>query len=325
MQNDTPLGAVGSAIQGPDEPKAQDSGKLKEFFTDPKNLATMLVLGAALTQPRRGGRKPIAHALKSGAGALAFRGGLDANLEASAAKRRKEESDQEYRDDQVASDREQNRLREQQIGATNTSTQARLTSDLAGIRSRETLTQKEIDANQTIQNQRNAIAEKKNAVKGMQFNPAEAAVDTAKVYSDMLVEWNAGGQQGVRPTERDALERLIPVWNILGLKGAPTMKVEGGLGDGEVEEIPAPSSTTTEKVLSRTATPNQQRAFHEANQREHNRAGRSYAASIIKKGVITDATEAAALRKRVPEWKDLSDSALLDQARRVDDVLESLL
>ena len=76
MPDQVPIGGIGNAIED------EGPGKAKQFFTDPKNLATMLVLAAALTQPKTGGRSGLAHGLRAGVGALGFRGGLEQELTA---------------------------------------------------------------------------------------------------------------------------------------------------------------------------------------------------------------------------------------------------
>lgn len=86
-----PIGAIGETID------AEVPSKLRTFFTDPKNLATTLVLAAALTSPRRKGQTSINKTLQSGVGALAFRGGLDKELKARTAETETRESEIEAR------------------------------------------------------------------------------------------------------------------------------------------------------------------------------------------------------------------------------------
>ena len=91
QQEEIPIGAIGETID------AEVPSKLRTFFTDPKNLATTLVLAAAMTSPRRKGQSSLNKGLQSGVQSLAFRGGLDKELKARAAETATRESEIEAR------------------------------------------------------------------------------------------------------------------------------------------------------------------------------------------------------------------------------------
>ncbi len=67
---EVPNGAVGAAIED------EEPGRIKQFFTNPANLATLLVLGTALSKKKGAGQSGLNQLLSAGTGALAFRGGL---------------------------------------------------------------------------------------------------------------------------------------------------------------------------------------------------------------------------------------------------------
>lgn len=98
--------SIGAAIDGEDQKEQSKAGK---FFTDPKNLATMLVMGAALAQNRRG-QSFGAHLGKAAVGGLGFRGGLETELDAQKARKAEAGSVQEDRLADQASDKERNRV-----------------------------------------------------------------------------------------------------------------------------------------------------------------------------------------------------------------------
>lgn len=65
--------------QGPSEDRSR--GAFSQFLHDPKNIATMLLFGASLTQPNRPGLNGMQSAVQSAVGAAAFRGALEAGME----------------------------------------------------------------------------------------------------------------------------------------------------------------------------------------------------------------------------------------------------
>jgi len=103
---DPTTSAIGSAIDGEDQ---KEQSKVGKFFKDPKNLATMLVMGAALAQNRRG-QSFGAHLGKAAVGGLGFRGGLETELDAQKARRAEASSVQEDRLADNAADTERNRV-----------------------------------------------------------------------------------------------------------------------------------------------------------------------------------------------------------------------
>lgn len=59
---------------------AEEQSRVREFFTDPKNLATAFVLAAALAQPRQGDRGAFGTLAQRAVGALGFRGGMETGI-----------------------------------------------------------------------------------------------------------------------------------------------------------------------------------------------------------------------------------------------------
>ncbi len=90
-----------------------------DFLSRPENLATALVLAAALTSQRKPGQSRLNQGLTAGVGALAFRGGLEKGVQGQRSTLREEErtaaesaADIAQGEAQTASDRERNRIAE---------------------------------------------------------------------------------------------------------------------------------------------------------------------------------------------------------------------
>jgi hypothetical protein len=79
---------IGYDIQ---EQKKDNVGQWKDFLMRPENLATALVLAAGITSERRPNQSKISKFLESSTGALGFRGGLEAGVEAQRATKRDEQ------------------------------------------------------------------------------------------------------------------------------------------------------------------------------------------------------------------------------------------
>lgn len=81
---------IGQEIE--EEPNAQPSsdrrqGAFAKFFSDPKNIATALVFGASLAQPRDQSRDGLATLMQRATGAAAFRGALESGVQGQKLKR----------------------------------------------------------------------------------------------------------------------------------------------------------------------------------------------------------------------------------------------
>lgn len=82
---------IGQVIAG--DPKEARVNKFKEFLSRPENLATALVLTAALTSQRRQGQSKGNKFLEASVGALGFRGGLQKGVQEQRSSLAKEEQD----------------------------------------------------------------------------------------------------------------------------------------------------------------------------------------------------------------------------------------
>jgi len=194
MTDDVKDGAVGAAIQGP--PANEDPSKLKQFFTDPKNLATMLVLGSALAQNRRG-QSFGAHLGKAATGSLAFRGGLDKGIEDRQQAELEAESVQGRRASQTANE-------EARIGVEQD--RNRITEENYGV----------LDENADLDR---ASRERVAGIQRTAITPAPLTLEQVyssarKDISDAYAAWYAGGQFGPAPDENQILTRHLQMWDM---------------------------------------------------------------------------------------------------------------
>ncbi len=91
-------------------------GNVGDFLKDPKNLATVAVLTAALLQPRDQGRGGLATFAQRGVGALAFRGGVEGSLAAQERQRTLDTQNQENRVREQALEGERNKISAEGVG-----------------------------------------------------------------------------------------------------------------------------------------------------------------------------------------------------------------
>lgn len=82
----------------------------KQWLSDPKNLATAVVLAAALAQPRERGRGGLATVAQRGVGALQFRGQLETGIAGRERQRTQDTNQQENALRQQALQGEQNKI-----------------------------------------------------------------------------------------------------------------------------------------------------------------------------------------------------------------------
>lgn len=117
-----------------------------EFLKKPENLATALVLAAALTSQRKQGQSRLNQGLTAGVGALAFRGGLEKGVQGQRATLREEErtaaesaADITQGEEQTAIMRERNRIAEEQLTTPRplTESESALNTATAGLRDAE--------------------------------------------------------------------------------------------------------------------------------------------------------------------------------------------
>lgn len=299
-ENQVPEGAVGTAIQGPPE----EQGKMKQFFTDPKNLATMLVLATALTQPK-GNRSGLGHGLRSATGALAFRGGLDQELDARTAAEAEAQSEADYREGQISTAQERNRVAALGVQSDNAQIASNAIQEGANRDAAMTRLQSQIDAG--IYDPAGGSPQDKLA--------ADVFTTGLKAYYDALTQYNAGMLDGA-PNIQDYVPVLPPGFNLNAIGQPDPSRITPAPG---AETVPTPVEVRSAvESLSETATPTQRRTAAAKDQRAANVEGRSFVAQNIRRGEITDATEAAALRKRIKAWKDLDDAGVIAAARDVD-------
>lgn len=293
-----PAPSIGETIDN------EGPGKVKQFFTDPKNIATMLVLASALAQPRRGNRTPVAHALRGGVGALAFRGNLDQQIAL-----------------QEATDREQQGIAESRVAAATTDAAAVAAQNRRTTVGAETAALG-IEAEKTLQEERIAAGQ-------FARTPPAGGTFAEKIYlaalksqADSVNAWEANGRPGPRPVFEDALRDAAmaeaAVIGGFGFEGDLDDKVDDEDGtNGDVIQIPK----TAVEQLSPSATPTQIREATEIDQRKESRENRSFLAGKIIKGVVTDETEAAKLREKIPEFKGMDTEATIAAARATDAML----
>lgn len=178
-------GAIGAAIddEGP--------SKTQQFFTDPKNLATMLVLASALAQPRRQGRSSLAHALRAGTGALAFRGSVEQGIHEQRQTDLEQQGVAEARVAKIASD-------QGTINAANRRTGAQALAAREGIESAESISEAEIAAGKY---------EKAPPAAGTFLE--KAMLQAQKEYSDAYLSWVSLGSRGAQPKYEEYILRAM--------------------------------------------------------------------------------------------------------------------
>jgi hypothetical protein len=227
---EVPIGAIGATIDN------EEPSKARKFFTDPKNLATMLVLASALAQPRRGGRSPLAHGLRGGVGALAFRGGLDKAIH--------EQSQEDAEQLSVATSRTAAaETATAQVAATTGRTEALEGISGAEIESREGISEAEIAAGKFA----------KTPPAGGNFLE-RATLQAQKEYTDAILNWEALGRPGPMPEYGSFLLRAMQGAALIGvgppgqLDFIPQVELPTGAGDEVVAQPPGPGVETTQIV-----------------------------------------------------------------------------
>lgn len=209
---------IGHIIDGEEQ---QQQGKAKEFFTDPKNLATMLVLGAALAAPRRPGYSPLAHTLRSGVGALGFRGGIEKGLDRQEAERAEAQSVQAHRTAEEAAAAERNRV------------------GLLGVQAQNAAT-----AGQALQATANRDLQAELELQRMKMDADLKKYQIASAgYQDAVNNWILGGQVGPPPNPELWFGTLGKDWQ--GRFSPPP----GAAKPGE-EVVPTPNEVRKQKATS---------------------------------------------------------------------------
>lgn len=249
LQAQEPTTSIGQTIDD------QQPSRAKEFFKNPKNLATMLVLASALAQPKQRGQSNIAHILRGGVGSLAFRGGLDKQIHQQA------QLDLEQQDVALARVRAADAQVEQASAATERNVVARegIEADVgvaeAGITSQEKISQAKIDAGQF---------DKAPPASGPFFE--KAMIQAQKDHSDAVLNYIGMGSKGERPSFGPFLLQAMQSAALVGglspkqleffeeLTPPPTDKEEeidtgGGDEDVDVVEPVAPTERDTRPSL----------------------------------------------------------------------------
>ena len=225
---EVPLGAIGETIDD------EQPSKAKQFFTDPKNLSTMLVLASMLAQPRRGGRTPLAHGLRSGVGALAFRGGLNQQIQEQANKNAEAQSITTAR---VA----QAKGAEAQVAATTGRTETLERISGAEITSEEEIARLDREAGKFTP----------TAPAGGAFIE-RATLQAQKEFTDAMLSWEALGRQGPMPEYGSFLLRAMQGAALIGqglpgqLDFVPALELPTSPDDEIVAPPPGPGVETTQ-------------------------------------------------------------------------------
>ncbi|KKN28920.1 hypothetical protein LCGC14_0849410 [marine sediment metagenome] len=270
----------------------EEPSRLKSFVTDPKNLATMLVLASAMAQPRRSGRSALAHTLRGGVGALAFRGGLDKAMheqsqadaeQASVAEARAREADTEAA----------------AVAATEQRTGVVAETAEAGRESAEELQAKRLEAGQFA----------KSPPAGGTF-AEKAVLQAQKDFSDAMLNWVGVGRQGEPPEYGTFLLRAMQGAALLG----------GVQGQVDFAATPEPTAEGELTIPGPVPTPEPR----QPSPREASKEGRSSVAQhFVGKGIVDDALEAKLLRHRMPDFREIKeDTGVIAAARQMDELVK---
>ncbi len=278
----------------------ENPSKLKTFFTDPKNLATMLVLASAMAQPRQGGRTPLAHTLRGGVGALAFRGGLDQAIH-----------------QQAQTDAEQASIAEARAKQASAATGA-----VAATRERTVSVAETAEEKLESEEEREAAAlaagkYAKTPPAGGTF-PERAVLQAQKDFSDAMLNWVGLGKEGPPPQYGTYLLRAMQGAALMGTLGPDQLEFLEKLTTQTEGELTIPGGVTTPEPVKPPRPP---------SAKELSKEGRSSVAQhFIGKGVMDDALEAKLLRRRIPEFRTLEgDSAVIGAARQMDAAVQKEL
>lgn len=213
-----PEGAVGAAIED------EGPGKIKEFFTNPANLATLLVLGTALSKQRKPGQSGLNQALTSGVGALAFRGGLTQGVRAQGEASAEAAS--------VVTGREATAANQQaQVAAVNTQTTSRSADTAAQIESQEGISAAEISS-------REQLARQAQVMQGF--------LDAANNYPNVVRDLTLSGLEP--PTYDEYLLQVAKAAALGGATGGPEFRP-----DPTEVVIPGPLTDTGEAAIAADA------------------------------------------------------------------------
>ncbi len=213
-----PEGAVGAAIED------EGPGKIKEFFTNPANLATLLVLGTALSKQKKPGQSGLNQALTSGVGALAFRGGLTQGVRS-----QREEATEAA---SVVTGREATAANQQaQVAAVNTQTTSRSADAAAQIRSAEGLAAEDIAS-------RERLARQAQVMQGF--------LDAANNYPNVVRDLTLSGLEV--PTYDEYLLQVAKAAALGGATGGPEFRP-----DPTEVVIPGPLTDTGEAAIAADA------------------------------------------------------------------------
>ena len=303
--------AVGNALVEDERRQQNERGPVGRFFRDPKNLATMLVLGAALAQNRRG-QSFGAHLGRGVVGSLAFRGGLDRDIEDRRREQAAAQSEADFREGQISVAQSRNDI-------------ARDANTIQATGNAQQVLQSELDRQASM----NELQAQIDA--GRFTHPPNPAADPAtlllKAGLDAYYTDLAAFRQGFLDTQPD-IRNYVVLPEGFSLQALPRREddtqVDADPDDDVVVDSPEIVQTATEQ-LHPDATPTERRLAAEADQRAANREGRSTVAQSIRTGEITDATEAERLRARIREWRDLSDEEVIQRARAMDSQLQAAI
>lgn len=334
--------------------------RAKTFFSNPKNLATMLVLASAIAQPKQRGQSNLAHALRGGVGALGFRGGLDDQIHQQQQLDAEQASVANARVEAATSDAQRARAATAGVVAQREATTQRGASSAAETaqRAASSAAQTAATVGATAQRGASSAAEITSAeainqaqIDAGRFDPNTPAGGTflersmlqaEKSYTDAYTAWVGFGSQGPPPQRQDFILAALQSAAVLGqsppgmdLQFEPTAVPEDtddeatiipGVGVGEPGGPAGPTldrqGASQVSQLARTATPQQRQRAADADQRAGAKEGRSFAVQKVLKGEITDEVEARLLKKKYPPFKDLaSDAEVIQAARATDQVL----
>jgi len=275
-------------------------GKIQQFFTDPKNLATLLVLGTALAQPRNPDQTSLAHALRSGTGALAFRGGLDRDIQ----NRQIEEDERTVAQEQEAA---QLSVQNRQVSATEGATTARSESAEADRASREGIAEAEIGAGKFRENR---------------LSPDEQIFLAAnKLHLEKLNNHALNQLPGPPPSFDESIREVMAGGMLAGIidPGRVSFTPDAAVTDASTE----PSDALPEP--GRTPDPTgarDQRAF----------GGLKVPGSVLRLRRPTESREnlipfvANRQRKRHPDvFKSLTDEQIVESIQQINSIVEAQL
>jgi len=299
-ETQVPEGGLGQIIEGPPAAVTQEQGKVQQFFTDPKNLATMLVLATALSQPK-GNRSGLGHGLRSATGALAFRGGLDQEL-----------TEQEQQATEAAS-----------VVSDRTSAATHRTRTAAAADERNRLEGERIEITDENQDLDRASRERIAATNRTEITPRPMTLQDAitagqKEAADAYVAWIASGQFGPPPDENAIMSRHMRNFELIRNNQLPQFEATP-TADGTVpraEEL-APPRRSAKNLSGAVRKFGSELGFQPGEQVDANEVDRRLTEVLNEKiAGITTAQEARRFRSENRQYLSLDQKVQLEQLEK---------